>query len=176
MARIDVAESGPEACAALDVLAFSEIGRAMLADQLTDDGYKVLVGSTPRHLILIPDYSHHPHIINAQFNSSATGRYQFIFATWERYRVKLALPDIGPLSQDRAGVGALADCGALDLFRAGRVRDAFIAANQTWASLPGAGAKLPDGTPQHENNADVLVRIYLEALANYRRAPMSFVE
>lgn len=50
------AAGGKNVCAFLDVLAFAVIGKPMLKDPRTDDGYRVIVGSIPSKLILLEDY------------------------------------------------------------------------------------------------------------------------
>ena len=63
----------PNQKAFLDMIAFSEIGPALLAK--SDDGYDVLVGSTPDRPLLFTSYAEHPNILNAACNSTAAGRY-----------------------------------------------------------------------------------------------------
>lgn len=48
---------GKNVCAFLDVLAFAEIGKPMLNDPRTDDGYRVIVGSIPSKQTLLDDYA-----------------------------------------------------------------------------------------------------------------------
>jgi muramidase (phage lysozyme) len=82
MARISVDQAGSiNALAFLDAVAVSEIGRTMLAMPETDDGYRVLVGSTPHALKLFSSYSAHPHVLNKMLDSTAAGRYQIIYPT-----------------------------------------------------------------------------------------------
>ena len=60
----------------LDMIAFSEIGTALLVK--SDNGYNVLVGSTAAKPLLFDSYADHPRIYNKQFNSTAAGRYQLL--------------------------------------------------------------------------------------------------
>lgn len=169
MARITAEQAGgAERLAFLDMLAYSEIGPELLAH--SDDGYNVLVGSTWDQPILFKSYAAHPRILNKALDSTAAGRYQIIWPTWHPLQVRLGLPDIGPESQDLAGIELVRECGALPAIDMGDIHHAITLCNQTWASLPGAAALLPDGTPQHENAFGPLVAAYSAALTGYRRA------
>jgi muramidase (phage lysozyme) len=156
MPKITAAEAGGEnACAFLDMTAVSEMGYGLLAK--SDDGYNVLVGSTATKPLLFKDYSVHPQIHNAAMNSDAAGRYQFMGRYWAFYRDKLALPDFGPLSQDRWALGLIAECGALVDIQAGRLTAAIAKCKSRWASFPGAGYG------QRENSIQDMQRFYLAA-------------
>lgn len=128
----------PNLAAALDTVAFSELGAALLA--ATDDGYNVLVGATASEPLLFPEYSRHPDLINYKFNSTAAGRYQIIHATWRSLQAMLNLPDFGPVSQDRAALELIREKGAVELFSDGHLRTAIAACSPVWASLPGSTA------------------------------------
>lgn len=146
MSRISASEAGGvNVVAFLDTIAQSEIGAALLAN--SDDGYDVIVGSTPHKPVLMPSYADHPRLRVQLGNivSTAAGRYQFIAPTWDGLARKLTLPDFSPDSQDRACVQLLRDCGALACLQAGMIPDAVRHAAPVWASLPGAGYG------QHEN-------------------------
>ncbi len=139
----------------LDMLAFSEIGSVLLS--LSDNGYNVIVGSTPAHPILFTDYSKHPRQYQKAQNSDAAGRYQFMGRYWEHYRVQLALPDFGPESQDIWAIQLIRECRALDLIQEGKFPLAVEACRSRWASLPGAGYN------QHENSLAALTDAYTDA-------------
>jgi len=168
MARIAVADAGGiNVCAFLDTIAISEIGATMLADPRTDDGYKVLVGSTPGNLRLFPDYSRHPHVLYRMLDSTAAGRYQIIYPTFAGLSSELHLTDFSPVTQDRMAIQLTFERGALPSIMAGDIAHAIILCNPEWASLPGAGATLPDGTPQHTNQMASLLAAYESARAKY---------
>lgn len=168
MARITKEVAGSiNALAVLDAIAVSEIGSTMLANPETDDGYRVLVGSTPHALRLFSSYSKHPHQLNRMLNSTAAGRYQIIFGTWAGVSGELKLPDFSPESQDRAALQLIFERGAMPYVMAGNIERVFELCRQEWASLPGAGALLPDGKPQHENRMTDLLRAYDVARARY---------
>ena len=139
----------------LDMLAFSELGAGLLSK--TKNGYNVLVGSTPDHPITFNDYSKHPHVFNARFNSTAAGRYQFIFRTWEHYRIKLNLPDFSPTSQDLACIEDLREHGAYEDILAGNITKAIQRCCNEWASLPGGNSG------QHQNKLSDLIAAYKAA-------------
>jgi muramidase (phage lysozyme) len=173
MARISAVDAGGiNVLAFLDLIAVSEIGRAMLAMPETDDGYRVLVGSTPHKLLLFNDYSRHPQILNHALNSTAAGRYQIIRGTWLGVAGELKhhgreLPDFSPVSQDRAAIELIRGRGALPEIQHGNIERAIELCNQEWASFPGAGATLPDGKPQHEGRMTDLLNAYELARARY---------
>lgn len=139
----------------LDMLAISEIGPALLA--VSDNGYNVIVGSTPAHPILFTDYSKHPRQYQKAENSDAAGRYQFMGRYWDHYRVQLALPDFGPESQDIWAIQLIRECRALELIQDGKFPLAVEACRSRWASLPGAGYG------QHENTLAALTDAYTQA-------------
>lgn len=138
-----------------DMIAWSEIGPALLA--VSDDGYNVLVGSTPSHPLLFADYGQHPRIHNAATNSDAAGRYQFMGRFWAAYKTQLSLPDFGHDSQDRWCNQLIKECHALDDIELGHVETAIVKCNSRWASFPGAGYD------QHEQRMDDLVAAYVAA-------------
>lgn len=157
MARITASAN---VCAFLDMIAQSEIGQTMLA--ASDDGYNLIVGSRPWHLIEFDDYADHPRqliVLRSGLKSTAAGRYQFIVSTWDGLRKDLGLPDFSPLSQDVAAVELLRQCGALDKINAGIIPDAIRAASGIWASFPSAGYG------QHENKMTQLLTWFSDALA-----------
>lgn len=145
----------PDLAAFLDMIAFSEIGPELLA--VSDDGYNVIVGSTPKFPILFHSYATHPRKRQPNQNSDAAGRYQFLGRYWEPYRRQLNLPDFGPESQDTWAIQLIRECKALDLIRAGEFDRAIHACRSRWASLPGAGYG------QHENAIEPLRQAYINA-------------
>lgn len=156
MARITIEQAGGKNVVAfLDMIAASEIGPALLAE--TDDGYNVLVGSTPADPILFYDYADHPDSYNKALNSDAAGRYQIMHRWWGWYKDQLKLPDFGPLSQDRYAIQQIRESHALPMLAAGAITDAIAACAHIWASLSGAGYG------QHENSVDTLVTAYKAA-------------
>ncbi|EKT4100364.1 TPA: glycoside hydrolase family 104 protein [Stenotrophomonas maltophilia] len=128
---------GTNVAAFLDMLAVSE-GTDIPSQRSRDRGYDVIVGGQ-----LFTDYRDHPRVLVSLprygIKSSAAGRYQFLRSTWDDLRARLVLPDFGPVSQDRAAVALLKQCGAYELIRLGRFDAAVTAARRIWASLPGAG-------------------------------------
>lgn len=134
----------PNLRAFLDMIAFSEIGPALLAK--SDNGYNVLVGSTADKPLLFHDYSTHPKIRNERMNSDAAGRYQFMGRYWPAYKLQLNLPDFGPESQDKWAVQLIKECKALDDIETGHFSKAVARCSSRWASFPGAGY----GQPEHK--------------------------
>jgi muramidase (phage lysozyme) len=101
----------------LDMIAWSEIGPELLA--VTDNGYNILVGSTPAHPVLFDSYADHPRVYNEKLNSTAAGRYQILKRMYDAYKAPLALPDFGHDSQDRIALQMIKECHALDLINGG---------------------------------------------------------
>lgn len=165
MTRLTVeAAGGAEVCAFLDMIAVSELGRALLAE--TDDGYNVLVGSTaaaPKRFI---SYDRHPAIMvelpKLGIRSSAAGRYQILFRTFDGLATALHVSDFKPETQDRMAIELIRRRGALDDVKRGDVEAALPLCSKEWASLPGAGYG------QHENKLADLLAAYHEALHRYR--------
>lgn len=156
MATLTETESGGRnVLAFLDMIAVSEIGTRLLV--VSDDGYNVIVGSTPQKPILFTDYAKHPRQYQKDQNSDAAGRYQFMGRYWEHYRDQLKLPDFGKRSQDLWALQLIRECRALSLIQGGLFADAVHACRSRWASLPGAGYG------QHENDLDALKSAYVDA-------------
>lgn len=141
---------GINVCAFLDMLAVSEIGKALLAK--SDDGYNVLVGGN-----LFASYTDHPNIYNTRFNSTAAGRYQLLHRWWPAYKSLLRLPDFGPVSQDLVAIQQIHEQGAIPDIQTGRFDQAVMKVANIWASLPGAGYG------QHENDIGGLRNAYVAA-------------
>lgn len=145
----------PNQRAFLDMIAHSEIGQALLA--VSDNGYNVIVGSTPEKPILFYDYSQHPHRYVKRMNSTAAGRYQILARYADAYIEMLHLPDFGPTSQDVIALQMIRECRAIPLIEAGSFDAAVKACASRWASFPGAGYG------QHENKLDELRAAYQQA-------------
>lgn len=153
MARIDEATAGGlNRLAFLDMIAVSEIGVPLLAE--SDDGYNVLVGSTPSKPLLFKSYADHPNVLNTALHSTAAGRYQILYRWWKIYKAQMFLRDFSPISQDRYALQQLREHGALPYIDAGKFELAVAKCANVWASLPGAGYG------QHENQIENLQAAY----------------
>lgn len=145
----------------LFMIAISELSAPTVAR--SDNGYNVVVGSTPNKLILFDSYADHPRrlmTLNIKGNvirSTAAGRYQILARYYDAYKVQLRLPDFSPASQDRIALQMIKECRALDDIEAGRFMVALKKCVSRWASLPGAGYG------QHENDAAKLQLAYQDA-------------
>jgi muramidase (phage lysozyme) len=156
MARIDaLTAGGTNRVAFLDMIAASEIGASLLA--ASDDGYNVLVGSTPARPLLFKSYADHPNVYNAACNSTAAGRYQILIKWWRIYKAQMFLRDFSPISQDRYALQQLREHGVFPLIDAGKFELAVAKVSNVWASLPGAGYG------QHENQIEHLLAAYQAA-------------
>jgi len=146
---------GANRCAFLDMIAWSEIGPALLA--ATDNGYDVLVGATPANPLTFASYAKHPDVLNHDLDSTAAGRYQEKWGNWLSYSALLKLPDFGPLSQDRMAIQQIREARALPFIDAGNFVKAVQLCAHLWASLPGNDYK------QHINTISSLQASYVRA-------------
>lgn len=151
----------PNVAAFLDLLAYSEIGPVMLAMPESEDGYRILVGSTPQHMLTFPDYQAHPDILNRSLNSTAAGRYQIIAPTWRGLTHLTHFTAFTPENQDAAAIQLLKDCGSIERLKSGDTEGAITMAAPIWASLPGSTAG------QHTNSGIDLLNAYALARAKY---------
>jgi muramidase (phage lysozyme) len=135
----------------LDMLAWSE-GTSTITE--SDNGYNVLVGSTPAHPLLFESYADHPRIYNPDLDSTAAGRYQLLERYYDAYKAKLSLPDFSPSSQDAIALQQIMERRALDDIDAGNIITAIIKCSTIWASLYGA----PYG--QRQNSLTDLLSAY----------------
>lgn len=155
----DEAEGGARVCAFLDMIAYSELGPKLIA--LSDDGYNVVVGSTPAKPILFDSYDEHPRLYQANMNSDAAGRYQFMGRYWPHYKAQLRLPDFGKRSQDLWAIQLIRECKAIATIQVGAIEDAIRLCRSRWASFPGAGY----GQPEHR--MEPLVQAFRDAMDHY---------
>ncbi|MGQ5524245.1 glycoside hydrolase family 24 protein [Chitinimonas sp. PSY-7] len=159
-ARISPAEAGGKnVIAFLDMIALSELGPALLA--ASDNGYNVIVGSTPRQPVLFVSYHDHPRKLvkfpKLGISSTAAGRYQLLARYYVVYQKQLGLSDFSPINQDRIAIQQIRERGALHLIQSGQIEAAIQRVRNIWASLPGAGYG------QHENSLDRLLVAYTKA-------------
>ena len=138
----------------LDMIAFSEIGQALLAK--SDDGYNVLAGGK-----LFTSYADHPHvkvdIPRLNIYSTAAGRYQLIWNTWQSCKCSLDLSDYSPICQDLSAVLLVRKRGALSHIESGDISKAITLCSKEWGSFPGS----PYG--QGENKMSALLYAYKRA-------------
>ena len=140
------------------MIAVSEIGAELLA--VSDNGYDVIVGSTPAHPNLFADYSDHPRVLvhlSMALSSTAAGRYQILAKYYDAYRAQLHLPDFGHDSQDAIALQMIGECHALPMIDAGEIDHAITACSSRWASLPG------NSYGQHQNKLLNLLAVYTAA-------------
>jgi len=156
----------PNLRAFLDMIAYSELGPDILAQ--SDDGYNVLVGSTPDDVHLFDSYADHPRQLitlmikardgtHMEVQSTAAGRYQILMRYFDVYRMQLGLPDFGHNPQDLIAVQMIRECKAVNDIEAGRFDDAVAKCASRWASLPKAGYG------QHENDLTDLRTAFVAA-------------
>lgn len=158
MPRIDPKYiGGINVAAFLDAIAVCEIGPKLLAK--TDDGYNVIVGSTPDNPTLFPTYTAHPKVkvwlSKHGIYSTAAGRYQTLGRYADHYMKLLKLSDFRPESQDLIAVRQIREFKAIEDIQAGRFLTAVQKVRTLWASLPGAGHK------QNEQKIEYVKAAYL---------------
>jgi muramidase (phage lysozyme) len=131
----------PNQKAFLDTIATSELGSRLLL--ASDNGYNVLVGSTPAMPRLFSSYADHPRQLidlpRLGIKSTAAGRYQLLARYFDAYKKLLGLHDFSPAAQDAIALQQIRERGALADIEAGRFADAIAKCRNIWASLPGAG-------------------------------------
>jgi muramidase (phage lysozyme) len=123
----------------LDTIAVSELGEKLV--KLSDNGYNVIVGSTPAKPDLFTSYKDHPRKMVKLPNgitSSAAGRYQILKRYFDIYKGLLKLTSFDPASQDKIALQLIKECKALDDVEAGRFDVAIDKCKSRWASFPGA--------------------------------------
>lgn len=156
MTRSTAAQLGSQnRCAFLDCIAHSEIQDVIFAE--SDDGYNVLVGSTPARPLLFNSYADHPNILNKQLNSTAAGRYQLLHRYYLAYKESMKLFNFSPESQDAIAIQQIRESGALDDIDAGNFSVAIQKCSHLWASLPGSQYG------QHTNDLSSLKAEYIRA-------------
>lgn len=132
----------PNLKAFLDMIAFSELGAQIISK--SDNGYDVIVGSTPQNVVRFRSYRDHPRKLvqvptkSGPIPSTAAGRYQILERFFDVYKHQLGLPDFGKESQDAIAKQLIRECKALDDIEAGRFDVAVFKCKSRWASLPGA--------------------------------------
>ncbi|WP_455275142.1 glycoside hydrolase family 24 protein [Ralstonia thomasii] len=134
----------------LDMIAVSELGRQLLTE--SDNGYNVIVGSTPDAPILFNSYADHPRRlvqIRPGLSSTAAGRYQLLERYFDVYKRLLGLSDFSPASQDAIALQQIRERGALPMVDVGRFDDAVTRVRNIWASLPGAGYGQNEHSMEH---------------------------
>jgi len=144
----------------LDLVAHSE-GTTSIPN--SQDGYRVIVGSTPKHPVLFDSFADHPRVavrLSATLTSTAAGRYQLLARFYDAYKKSLHLPDFSPASQDAIALQQIKECNALADIEMGNLDGAIKKCNHIWASLPGSPYN------QHTNKMVDLKVVFLNAGGN----------
>lgn len=150
---------GHNICAFLDMIPKSELGTAIMAK--SDDGYNVIVGSTPARPVLFASYKDHPRRLvdlpNLGIKSTAAGRYQLLAHYFDDYKRLLGLKDFSPVSQDKIAIQQIREKRALPAIIAGDLATAVALCSGIWASFPGNRAG------QHTNSLALLKQYFVAA-------------
>jgi muramidase (phage lysozyme) len=148
----------------LDTIAYSE-GTAQIPG--SEDGYRVIVGSTPKHPILLDSFKDHPRRViklSDKLSSTAAGRYQILARFFDAYKRLLNLPDFSPESQDKIAVQLIKECRAAWDIEDGRTAEAIGKCASRWASFPG-----DTNYDQHQNELSTLVSVFNISLKSYQK-------
>ena len=157
-AQLEQAWKSPNARAFLDMIS--------VAEGTTKYGYYTLFGGSK-----LESLDRHPNKAitvktkQGPLTSTAAGRYQFLFRTWNDVASKLQLPDFGPHSQDVAALELIARRGGLTKVVNGDLQGAITAVRKEWASFPGAGYG------QGERSFAFMQSAFNNALAQYGSTP-----
>lgn len=118
----------------LNMLAASE-GTASRGDR----GYNVMFRGD-----LVNDYSRHPNMVHTyidkngkQGKSTAAGRYQFLYKTYEEMAKKLGITDFSPESQDKVAIALMLEKG-VDFDDGADFGANLRKINNVWTSLAGS--------------------------------------
>lgn len=133
----------PECKSFLYMIARCELGSYNLRHPASDDGYRVLVGSSRWRPIIFGSYDRHPLMgcplyVRKGLWSTAAGRYQILDNYWPYYSKLLGLKDFSPASQDAYAMQQCKEQGAWEYLDKGELENAIVAVNNIWASLPGS--------------------------------------
>ena len=146
--------------ALLDTLSYSEgadYNTVVLGTVIRAPGHPELVGKTN---VKVPDFSQHPNILvyipSIDKNSTAAGRYQFLYRTW----TPLGLPNFSPFNQDVGAVMRMQYRGMITPLLNGDIEQAIENGNAEWASLPGS----PYG--QGTRSMSSLKKVYNQSFLN----------
>ena len=117
-----------------NVQAFLRVIRAGESSQ-DESAYTILYGGSH-----FQGFADHPRILNVAkgIPSTAAGAYQFLAKTWDSLVKQYHFPDFSPISQDCAAVALIAERGALQPIKEGRLDEAIQRCSRVWASLPGS--------------------------------------
>lgn len=129
LATLQALGRDPRVAAFKPVIAFGE-------SNLTDRAYRLRYPNT-----YFTDLSKHPKVfvpLPDGKKSSAAGKYQITWTTYNDVAPKYGLTDFSPETQELICTALIAQCGALQLLLTGDVAGAIAAARLTWTSLPGA--------------------------------------
>lgn len=148
----------PQVKAFLDMIAHAEGTHGV-----GDNGYNILYGYGR-----FTDYSKHPNkkVTKGGWTSTAAGRYQFLYKTWNPIRISNGLPDFNHGSQDIGAVELLRQNNAIAKILAGDISGAISKVRKIWASFPGAGYG------QGERSLSQMLSWYAAALSSYGGTPV----
>lgn len=96
------------------------------------------------------DFKTHPNqkIKAGKYTSTAAGRYQVLKGTFDDFVKKYPTAQFTPEWQDEIAIFLLKRRKAYQLILDGKFKEAILACNREWASLPGS----PYGQPTHDMN------------------------
>ncbi len=118
-----------------------------------EEGYRALFGWKPGNGMVFTSFADHPRIFfdytqkdGTVVRTSAAGKYQATWTTWQDFIRERGPHDFTPASQDEFALWLIKKCGALDDVDRGRLRAAIDKCGGRWASLPSATVPQPRRT------------------------------
>lgn len=115
-----------------------------------EEGYRALFGWRPGNGKTFASFDDHPRQYFAYtqqdgttVQTSAAGKYQATYTTWQDFIRERGAHDFSPASQDEFALWLTAKCGATEDVNAGRLRAAIDKCGGRWASLPSARVPQP---------------------------------
>lgn len=118
-----------------------------------EEGYRALFGWRPGNGKVFTSFADHPRIFvdytdqsGKRTRTSAAGKFQATWTTWQDFIRERGPHDFSPASQDEFALWLIQKCSALDDVDAGRLRAAIDKCGGRWASLPSATVPQPRRT------------------------------
>lgn len=162
--RIRNALNNPYVRAVLDMLAEAEVGTSTA--QSATGGYNTLFSGRT-----FGSWNTHPNVLGAftgrdgrRYQSSAAGRYQILYSTYNDLRKRYGFNDFTPQTQDEMAIALMLDTGALDDIEKGNIEAALPKLGKRWAAVTGStlGRNMHSPRPR-----DFILNAYSRALRKH---------
>ena len=151
---------------------------ASVESALGAEGYQKVVGGS-----LVTLGVEHPRIFNAEVNSDAAGRYQFLSSTWDRINGEIGPLDFSnPRHQDIAGIWLLELRGVLEDVLKGDILTAMTGGHNPnlkhetsdvcYRTKSGMGCEWAGVYPNRYGQADHSLDFFLDNFDKYKTVPL----